>query len=268
MAASWASCRGFIGRGAAVVALAAPLGAAPLSVAAPSQGRPGGARVATSLAVFPEGVLAAPGEYAQATKGEAPALTKGEAPTAGEGTPATAPPDEGVRPAPEPEPSLDFDLLGEPEPPAPPAASGRLRLRRRMLTAHQGIGLGLLGLQLATTVVGQLNYSDRFEGGPSTARYQRTHAYLAYATAGVFAVNGLVALLAPSASKPRRLDRVMVHRFALFAAALAMAGQVALGIHARDREGYLDQERVARSHLFLGYATLALVAGGVAALVF
>jgi hypothetical protein len=166
-------------------------------------------------------------------------------------------------------PGMDFDLLGAPKPPPPSADAGALRLRRTMLTAHQGIGFGLIGLELATTIVGQLNYSDRFHGGPSTARYQLSHAALAYTTLGVFAVNGVIALLAPSPiKKPMQMDRVMVHRIGLFTAAAGMAAQGVLGVYTRQREGYLNQERLATTHLAIGYVTLAAMAVGVGAIVF
>jgi hypothetical protein len=165
-------------------------------------------------------------------------------------------------------PSLDFDLLGAAKPPPEPADSSSLRLRRKMLGVHQGVGLGLLGLQLATTAVGQLNYSDRFPAGPDTGRYKLSHQVLAYSTLGVFAVNGTVALLAPSAKTPKRLDRVMVHRIAMFTAAAGMATQAVLGIQTRERVGRLDQERLATIHLAVGYATLAAVLTGVGAIVF
>jgi hypothetical protein len=171
------------------------------------------------------------------------------------------------RPRGDEKPSLDFDLLGAAKPPPEPADSGALRLRRKMLGVHQGIGLGLFGLQLATTAVGQLNYSDRFPAGPDTGRYRLSHQALAYTTLGVFAVNGAVALLAPSAKTPRRLDRVMVHRIAMFTAAAGMATQALLGIQTRERVGRLDQERLATIHLAVGYATLAAVLTGVGAIV-
>jgi hypothetical protein len=167
-------------------------------------------------------------------------------------------------------PSLDFDLLGAPaKTPVPSVDAGALRLRRTMLSVHQAIGFGLVGLQLATTVVGQLNYSDRFAGGPSTAQYQLTHKALAYTTLAVFAVDGLLALLAPSPIKsPRKLDRVMVHRIAMLVAALGMVAQGVTGIRARELEGYQDQERLATVHLAIGYTTLAAVLVGVGVLVF
>jgi hypothetical protein len=139
-----------------------------------------------------------------------------------------------------------------------------------MLTWHQGIGLGLLGLQLATTTVGQLNYSDRFAGGPSTARYQATHRALAYANLAVFAINGTVALLAPDAApkKDRGFDRVTQHRWAMLTAAAGMLAQGALGIYTSSREGYENHERLATVHLAIGYATLAAIGWGVGAIVF
>jgi hypothetical protein len=163
--------------------------------------------------------------------------------------------------------SMDFDLLGEATPPPDAPNARALRLRRKMLTAHQAIGFGLVGLQLAATGVGQLNYSDRFAGGPSTARYELTHATLAYTTLGVFAVNGLVALLAPSpVKKPMKMDRVMVHRLAMLTAATGMLAQGVLGVATRGREGYQNQERLATTHLVIGYATLGALLTGVGAL--
>lgn len=164
--------------------------------------------------------------------------------------------------------SLDFDLLGA-APPAPPVDEGKLRLRRGMLTAHQAAGFGMLALEIATTVVGQLNYSDRFAGGPSTARYQEAHKILAYTTAAVFAATASLALFAPA--PPRRgegFDRVTLHRIAMFTAAAMMATQVVLGVATANREGYMNQETLATIHLAIGYATLAAIATGVGALVF
>lgn len=198
-----------------------------------------------SLAVFPAGVLVALAPEEESRPERPAAAREGEAKS----------------------PSLDFDLLGEAKPPPEPAEAGALRLRRRMLTVHQGIGLGLLGLQVATTAVGQLNYSDRFVSDQDTARYKLPHRYLAYATLGAFAVNGGIALLAPSAKTPRKLDRVMVHRVAMFTAAGGMVAQAILGIQTRERVGRLDQERLATTHLVVGYATLAAVLAGVGALV-
>jgi hypothetical protein len=164
---------------------------------------------------------------------------------------------------------MDFDLLGEAKAPPDAPNARAMRWRRKMLTAHQAMGFGLVALQLGTTAVGQLGYSDRFADGPQTAKWDATHAALAYSTLGVFAVNGLVALLAPSpVKKTWKMDRVMVHRIAMFTAAAGMLAQGALGIYTREREGYVNQERIATAHLAIGYVTLAAVGAGVGVLVF
>jgi hypothetical protein len=164
---------------------------------------------------------------------------------------------------------MDFDLLGEAKPPADAPDAGKMRWRRRMLTAHQAMGFGLVALQLGTTAVGQLGYSDRFASGPQTAKWDATHAAFAYSTLGVFAVNAAVALLAPSpVERTWKMDRVMVHRIAMFTAAAGMLAQGALGIVTARRDGYVNQERFATAHLVLGYATLAAVGTGVGVLVF
>jgi hypothetical protein len=168
------------------------------------------------------------------------------------------------------DPSLDFDLLGEPAPVQSPD-EGTSRWRHRMLKLHQGLGLGLLGLQLATTAVGQLAYSDKYGSrAPMTARYDATHGALAFTTLGVFAVNGGLALFAPKAKgKPDRgFDRVSLHKLGMAVATAGMLAQGALGIYTTRREGYLDQERVATAHLAIGYVTLAAVGVAVGALVF
>jgi hypothetical protein len=237
-------------------ALAAP-GVTPAVSLLPASRRP---EPLGSLALFPGGVLSAIAP--PAPRDDAKPEARG-----GEPEDRREEEEEPQPPGDEAAPSLDFDLLGEAEPPPETVDAGRLRLRRRMLTWHQGIGLGLLGLQLATTVAGQLNYSDRYAGGPQTLRYRRTHQALAYSTLGVFAVNGALALLAPSPGTPRKLDRVMVHRIAMFTAAAGMLAQGVLGVYTRERVGHLDQERFATAHLVVGYATLAAVLTGVGALV-
>jgi hypothetical protein len=166
--------------------------------------------------------------------------------------------------------SLDFDLLGEAQAPGATPDAGRMKLRRQMLTGHQASGIALLGLQLSTTVLGQLNYQDKFGGSapPNTDQYRMPHAVMSYATLAAFVATGTLALLAPSpVKKPARMDRVTVHRIAMFTAAAGMAAQAGLGIWTAKREGYLDQEDTARIHLAVGYATLAAVATGVGALV-
>lgn len=165
--------------------------------------------------------------------------------------------------------TFDFDLLGPPPPTAPPADESRLRLRRTLLNVHQGMGLGLFALQLGATVTGQLAYSDRFAGGPSTAKYQQAHALFAYSSLVAFGGTALVALLAPSQlEKPQGIDRTTIHQIAMFTAAAAMATQGVLGVVSRSREGYLNQERIATAHLIVSYLSLAATATGIGVFVF
>lgn len=166
-------------------------------------------------------------------------------------------------------PSLDFDLL-EPPPKVAAVDDSSSRWRRRLLETHQAVGLGLLALQVATTAVGQLNWSDKYHGGGVTGRYEATHTALAYSTLGVFAVNGTLALLAPrpKGKTSRGFDRVSLHKLGMLTATVGMLAQAGLGIYTDSREGYLNQERYADWHLAIGYATLAAVGVAVGALVF
>lgn len=166
-------------------------------------------------------------------------------------------------------PSLDFDLLGEPPKPQAPAEDPALKRRRKMLNLHQGFGIGLLGLQLATTVVGQLNYDDKF-GVDNTGRYKESHKLLAYADLAAFAVTGTLALLAPTdkGAKHSGLDRVTTHKIGMALATVGMVTAGVLGVQTARREGYLDQKDYGRAHLVVGYATLAAMGVAVGALVF
>ena len=165
--------------------------------------------------------------------------------------------------------SLDFDLLGAPPPPQLKYDEQAMKTRRTMLDLHQKLGFVLVGLEVATTVVGQLNYSDKFGANPPvTGQYQLTHAVLAYSTLAVFAVNGAIALLAPANPvKKDRYDRMTVHKVGMAVATAGMIAQGVVGIHARQREGYVDQAGIAKTHLVIGYATLAAFAVAVGALV-
>lgn len=165
--------------------------------------------------------------------------------------------------------SLDFDLLGTPTAPAPVKDDGRMKKRKSMLQWHQRIGLGIVGMEVATVVVGQLNYNDKF-GTANTGKYELTHAALAYSTFALFAAGGTLALLAPRPpGKPNRgWDRMRVHKIGMALATLGMVAQAVYGIQTRNREGYLDKEDIAQKHLVLGYATLAFTGVAVGALVF
>jgi cytochrome b561 len=165
---------------------------------------------------------------------------------------------------------MNFDLLGEPAQPPPPSADAKsMRLRSTMLKTHQAFGLGLLALQVATTTVGQLNYNDKFSGGPNTNRYKESHAILAYVNLGVFVTTGALAVFAPSPPKTvdTGFDRVTLHKVSMFTAFAGMAAQGVLGVYTASREGYQNQSTFATAHLAIGYATLAAMLVGVGAIV-
>lgn len=165
--------------------------------------------------------------------------------------------------------SMDFDLLGAAPVPAAPAEDPSLRRRRKMLDWHQGLGIGLYGLQLASTITGQLNYSDKF-GVANTGRYKATHRAVTYTNVAAFAVVGGIALLAPrdKGGPPRGLGRTTVHKIFMALATAGMITQGYLGVRTAQREGYVDQQTYGRAHLAVGYATLAAMSVAVGAIVF
>ena len=198
----------------------------------------------------------------------APPLRAAAEPQAeGAPAPATAP---AKAPAKAPDLTLDFDLLGAPAPLHLQFDDARMRRRRTMLDLHQKVGIGLVALTLATTVVGQLNYMDKYgSNAPVTGRYEATHTVLAFTTLTVFAGNGALALFTPdNPVEKTHLDRMTVHKAGMALATAGMLAQGAVGVWADQREGRIDQPRLARTHLVLGYATLAAVAVAVGALVF
>jgi hypothetical protein len=167
-------------------------------------------------------------------------------------------------------PSLDFDLLGEPPKVQAPVEDGSLRRRRKMLNLHQAVGIGLYGLQVGTTVMGQLNYNDKF-GIDNTGKYKAPHQVIAYTNLAAFALAGSIALFTPSAKGPKGeggVDRVTVHKIGMAVATAGMLAQAALGIYTANREGYLDKQDYGKAHLYVGYGTLAAMSVAVGALVF
>jgi hypothetical protein len=138
-----------------------------------------------------------------------------------------------------------------------------------MLTWHQGLGLGLFGLQLASTVTGQLNYSDKF-GVSNTGRYKDTHRGLVYLNLAAFATVGVLAVFAPTekGAPPRPFGRTTIHKIGMALATVGMITQGYLGIRTAQREGYLDKQSYGRAHLAVGYATLAAMSVAVGAIVF
>lgn len=185
----------------------------------------------------------------------------------GEPPPAPSPPD--LSPA----PPLDFDLL----PPIAPAASPAQDLaleravarRRRMLRLHQGLGLATWTGLAATTIVGQLDFDDRFRGGGDTGKWHGAHRTLALSTSALFLGTGLLGLLAPEPyEKKARLDTATVHKAAMAVAAAGMAAQIVLGVSARGRAGSLRERDLAEAHQILGYATFGAMTAGAVVLFF
>ncbi len=176
----------------------------------------------------------------------------------------------GAAPSSEPssDPSLDFDLL---EPAAPtaavdPALERSISRRRTMLSLHQGLGLGMAGGLVATTVVGQLNFQDRYRGGGDDGTWKSLHRGLAVGTGVLFGTVALMGVLAPEPyPKPLRFDTVLMHKIFMSLATVGMVAQVVLGIVTASaaQEGQLSQVRYATAHQVLGYSTLGLTSAGV-----
>lgn len=168
-------------------------------------------------------------------------------------------------------PPLDFDLL----PPEPGAAAldprfdREVRRRRKMLTLHQGFGIATWSALATTTVIGQLDFNDRFRGGGDTGRYHGAHKALAYGTSALFLGTGLLGLLAPEPyEKKVRLDTATVHKASMALAAAGMATQIALGLLARGSAGELRERDLASAHQVTGYATLGAMTVGALVLFF
>ncbi len=181
-----------------------------------------------------------------------------------------------------PKANLDFDAFGDSDKPKPDAAQAQAQLqkslkierqskrRRNMLLAHQTLGFATLAGLLATCVVGQLNYYDKYQSGDFTGRYQDAHLYLSATTSVLFTTTGLLALLAPNPyPKPLKFDTVMVHRVAMAMATAGMVTQIILGsLTATTQVGKLDQPTLALAHVVTGYATLGFMTVGTLSLLF
>jgi len=127
----------------------------------------------------------------------------------------------------------------------------------------------MLAATLGTVVFGQINYSDRF-AGPSSGKYETVHSVFAYTSFTMFVATGALAIFAPSpfAKNALGLDRITIHRIGMYGAAAGMIAQIVLGILATQHEGYAAQQGLAEAHLGIGYATAALMAAGVGAIIF
>jgi hypothetical protein len=166
-------------------------------------------------------------------------------------------------------PELDFDLLGKPAKKANPEVQRKLETRRKMLTLHTSIGIATWATLATTTVVGQLNFNDRFRGGGDTGKYHGWHTGLAYGTSALFLTSALLGVLAPKPfSEPLRLDTALLHKIAMGVATAGMITQIVLGIVARGQAGSVSERDLATAHQIVGYSTLGAMTFGMTVLLF
>lgn len=152
------------------------------------------------------------------------------------------------------------DLLPPPESPLVDTKKidEEILSRRTDLKWHQGLGIATLVLLTATTVVGQLNYNDVISGA-GTQKYQTAHKSLAIGSTLTFTGAGIMALVAPTPfPKKAQFDTTTLHKITMTLTALAMAGQIGLGVWSRNSRGTVNEEPRASAHLALGYATYGL----------
>lgn len=165
-----------------------------------------------------------------------------------------------------PKPALQFDFFADETPVSTPGESAvqqsAAARRRLMLQIHQILGITTWVAMGTTVVIGQLNYNDLYGGGPGTRGYKKIHKPLSYGTAGLFALTGAFALLAPEPfEKPWQFDTALVHRLATIGATIGMVAQVSLGILTRMQAGAGNPQSRdhARAHQIIGYATFGLL---------
>jgi hypothetical protein len=166
--------------------------------------------------------------------------------------------------------ALDFDLLpASSAAKEDPALEAQIRTRRSMLLIHQALGIATVALMTTAVVFGQLNYDDRFGGGPSTGQWEVWHSGFAAAGTITFISAGTLALLAPvPLTKRGDFDTITVHKWSMLVATLGYAAEIPLGIYTVSQEGHANQASLALAHLILGYITVTALAVGTAALFF
>ncbi|BDG03054.1 hypothetical protein [Anaeromyxobacter oryzae] len=200
-----------------------------------------------------------------------PGASKPEQPGASEPKPAK--PGEAAAPRkPDLSPSLDFELLPptkKPDTEASARIEREVARRRTMLTLHQGMGIATWTALAATTIVGQLDFNDRFRGGGDTGKYHAWHTGLAYGTTALFATAGLLAVLAPVPyPKKIQLDTATLHKASMALATVGMVAQIALGVWARHEAGSLRERDIATAHQIVGYTTFGAMTVGAVVLFF
>jgi hypothetical protein len=230
----------------AFLLLSAPAAAQEPAAAPPAAAEPAAAKPPDNVA---------PSDAKPTPAAATPAAPEAQQPTLGKEVPAS---------------SLDFDLLPQSnETKEDPALESQIRTRRSMLIAHQALGIATLALMTTAVVFGQLNYDDRFGGGPSTGTYEVWHSGFAAAGTVTFLSAGTLALLAPvPLTKRSQFDSITVHKWSMLVATLGFAAEIPLGIYTVSQEGHANQASLALAHLILGYITVTALAVGTAALFF
>jgi hypothetical protein len=147
-----------------------------------------------------------------------------------------------------------------------PALAQAVSRRRTMLSLHQGLGLGMAGGLVATTLVGQANFNDRYRGGGDDGTWKTLHRGLVVGTSALFATVAVMGVLAPEPyPKPLRFDTLLMHKIFMSLATAGMVTQVVLGLITASsaQEGQVSQVRFATAHQVVGYATLGFTSAGV-----
>lgn len=144
--------------------------------------------------------------------------------------------------------------------------------RRLLLGLHQFGGMMNLTAMTATAVLGQLHYNDMYgEGATRSGRFRTFHRAGAVISAVGFAAVASMAVLAPQPYQleGRGLDAMTLHKAAAIGAALTLAAQIAVGLAGASSSAESPARAdLARAHLVLGYATVALMATAGSALLF
>jgi len=175
---------------------------------------------------------------------------------------------------------LDFNLFGDEKKKSPldeAREQEKLRrlqrdveIRRKLLVAHQVLGFVTLGTLIATDIVGQLNYNDKYaSSGTDTGKFYSAHEGLGISVATLFGATGICALAAPNPyPKPIKFDAALVHKVSMAVAAAGMVLQIVLGPITATRDGKLDQRDFALTHVITGWTTLGFMGAGTLAYVF
>jgi hypothetical protein len=171
-----------------------------------------------------------------------------------------------------PSATFDFDLIPEHKQTPDDLLKANqiehaLHVRRTLLSLHQIFGITTVGLLVATVVLGQASYYDKFSG-QNTGKFEVWHDYLeASATLG-FATTGLLAAFAPVPFPKKANGTILIHKIAMITASAGFLAEIILGVVTVSLEGNKNQLTLAEAHLVTGYSILAATTVGVGVLFF